>query len=206
VNWSRFERCAAGEGSALNQAAALSSFNNMYGQAHQGQHVMMNGGQAHQRSEVVGGLCVVGMMMRLLCVMRVVGLRLELRDRHAPDTPSPSRSPALNQAAALSSFNNMYGQAHQGQHVMMVCGGHDDAAAVCDESGGFATGTSGSACQTAGGLDPLATTTTSHFNSTHLQNGVPTAEDDIDESMNEHWVLLDMSWIPFVCCAMTRAW
>lgn len=34
-------------------------------------------------SEVVGGLCVVGMMMRLLCVMRVVGLRLELRDRHA---------------------------------------------------------------------------------------------------------------------------
>lgn len=34
-------------------------------------------------SKVVGRLCVVGMMVRLLCVMGVVGLRLELGDRHA---------------------------------------------------------------------------------------------------------------------------
>lgn len=33
--------------------------------------------------EVMSGLCVVGMMVRLLCVMGVVGLRLELRDLHA---------------------------------------------------------------------------------------------------------------------------
>ncbi|KAJ5823530.1 Leucine rich repeats (2 copies) [Penicillium robsamsonii] len=120
------------------------------------------------------------------------------------DTPSPSRSPALNQAAALSPFNNMYGQTHQGQHVMMNGGQahqrfgmpipkfqsqthhshhtqqphhhthHSQATHNLTHQHNFPSGA-------------LATTTTSHFTSTHLQNGIPTADDDLDESMNEHW-------------------
>lgn len=122
------------------------------------------------------------------------------------DTPSPSRSPALNQAASIAPFNNMYGQTHQGQHIMMNGGQphqrfgmpipkfqpqthhsphnqqqqhhhahHTQATHNFTHQHNFAA---------AG----LTTSTASHFASTHLQNGVPTAvDDDLDESMNEHW-------------------
>jgi CCR4-NOT transcription complex subunit 6 len=120
------------------------------------------------------------------------------------DTPSPSRSPALNQAAALSSFNNMYGQTHQGQHVMMNGGQahqrfgmpipkfqsqthHSHHTQQPHHHAHHAQATHNLTHQHNFPGGALATTTTSHFNSTHLQNGVPTAEDDLDESMNEHW-------------------
>ncbi|KAJ6099722.1 hypothetical protein N7467_001257 [Penicillium canescens] len=121
-----------------------------------------------------------------------------------PDTPSPSRSPALNPAAALGSFN-MYGQTHQGQHVMMNGGQthqrfgmqipkfqsqthHSHHAQQPHHHAHHTQATHNLTHQHNFASGALASTTTSHFTSTHLQNGVPAAvDDDMDESMNEHW-------------------
>ncbi|KAJ5505453.1 Leucine-rich repeat typical subtype [Penicillium expansum] len=120
------------------------------------------------------------------------------------DTPSPSRSPALNQAAALSPFNTMYGQTHQGQHVMMNGGQahqrfgmpipkfqsqthHSHHTQQPHHHAHHTQATHNLTHQHNFPGGALAATTTSHFTSTHLQNGGPTADDDLDESMNEHW-------------------
>ncbi|RHZ74712.1 Glucose-repressible alcohol dehydrogenase transcriptional effector [Aspergillus turcosus] len=119
------------------------------------------------------------------------------------DTPSPSRSPPLSQAAALNPFN-MYSQTHQGQHVMMNGGQahqrfgmqipkfqsqshhphhtqqphhhthHNQASHNINHQHNFSSGALASA--------------TPHFTPSHMQNGAHTnVDEDIDESMNEHW-------------------
>ncbi|KAJ9246963.1 hypothetical protein DTO207G8_8423 [Paecilomyces variotii] len=118
------------------------------------------------------------------------------------DTPSPSRSPPLGQTNGLNPYT-MYSQGHQGQHVMMNGGQahqrfgmqmpkfqhqnhhphhaqqqhhphHNQGSHTVNHQHNF----------TAAAL----ASTTPHFTPSHLQNGTPAAaEDEIDESMNEHW-------------------
>ncbi|KAI9932876.1 hypothetical protein ASPWEDRAFT_145141 [Aspergillus wentii DTO 134E9] len=125
------------------------------------------------------------------------------RLKFSHDTPSPSRSPPLTQAAALNPFT-MYSQTHQGQHVMMNGGQahqrfgmqipkfqsqnhhphhaqqphhhshHNQASHNINHQHNFSSG--------------ALATTTPHFTPSHMQNGVhATLDEDIDESMNEHW-------------------
>ncbi|KAJ5136279.1 Glucose-repressible alcohol dehydrogenase transcriptional effector [Penicillium atrosanguineum] len=118
------------------------------------------------------------------------------------ETPSPSRSPPVNQSASLNPFN-MYGQGHQGQHVMMNGGqahqrfgmqvpkfqsqNHHPHHAQQQHHHTHHTQATHTLTQhhtfSAGALS----TTTPHFTPTHLQNGAPNAVDDMDDSMNEHW-------------------
>ncbi|KAJ5168182.1 Glucose-repressible alcohol dehydrogenase transcriptional effector [Penicillium canariense] len=120
------------------------------------------------------------------------------------NTPSPSRSPPVNQSASLNPFT-MYGQSHQGQHVMMNGGqAHQrfgmqmpkfqsqnhhphHAPQPAHHHAHQPHSQHGLAHQQHFPAGALATTTP-HFTSNHLQNGAPTAgDDDIDESMNEFW-------------------
>lgn len=121
------------------------------------------------------------------------------RLKFSHDTPSPSRSPPITQAAALNPFA-MYAQTHQGQHVLVNGGqaqqrfgmqipkfqaqGHphtqqslahpSQAAHNIGHQHNFSSGALAS--------------TTPHFTPNHLQNGAQGhAEDDVDEPMNEHW-------------------
>ncbi|PLB38767.1 CCR4-Not complex 3'-5'-exoribonuclease subunit Ccr4 [Aspergillus candidus] len=123
------------------------------------------------------------------------------RLKFSHDTPSPSRSPPLAQAAALNPFA-MYGQTHQGQHVMMNGGQahqrfgmqmpkfqsqthhphpahqahhhahHNQASHAINHQHNFSSGALAAA--------------TPHFTPGHLQNGA-NVDDDLDDSMNEHW-------------------
>lgn len=121
------------------------------------------------------------------------------RLKFSHDTPSPSRSPPITQAAALNPFA-MYGQTHQGQHVMMNGGqAHQrfgmqipkfQAQAHPHTQQPLAHSTQaahsiGHQHNFSGGA--LASTTP-HFTPNHLQNGTPGhVDDDVDDAMNEHW-------------------
>ncbi|KAL2860719.1 Endonuclease/exonuclease/phosphatase [Aspergillus lucknowensis] len=125
------------------------------------------------------------------------------RLKYNHETPSPSRSPPLGQAAALNPFT-MYGQTHQGQHVIMNSsqthqrfgmqmpklqaqshhphpaqqphhhGHHNQPPQHVSHQHNFSSG--------------ALTSATPHFTPSHLQNGAHTnIDEDIDESMNEHW-------------------
>ncbi|KAL2850816.1 Endonuclease/exonuclease/phosphatase [Aspergillus pseudodeflectus] len=119
------------------------------------------------------------------------------------ETPSPSRSPPLGQAAALNPFT-MYSQTHQGQHVMMSSGQahqrfgmqmpkfqtqshhphpaqqphhhahHNQPPQHVGHQHNFSSG--------------ALTSATPHFTPSHIQNGThANLDEDLDESMNEHW-------------------
>ncbi|OJJ74697.1 hypothetical protein ASPBRDRAFT_459230 [Aspergillus brasiliensis CBS 101740] len=125
------------------------------------------------------------------------------RLKFSHDTPSPSRSPPINQAAALNPFT-MYTQTHQGQHVMMNGGQahqrfgmqipkfqsqshhphpaqqahhhahHNQASHSINHQHNFSSGALAAA--------------TPHFTPGPLQNGAHVnVDEDIDETMNEHW-------------------
>ncbi|KAB8208266.1 glucose-repressible alcohol dehydrogenase transcriptional effector [Aspergillus parasiticus] len=125
------------------------------------------------------------------------------RLKFSHDTPSPSRSPPLGQAAALNPFT-MYSQTHQGQHVLMNGGQahqrfgmqmpkfqsqshhphpaqqahhhthHNQASHNINHQHNFSSGALAAA--------------TPHFTPSHMQNGAhANVDEDIDESMNEHW-------------------
>ncbi|EPS33657.1 hypothetical protein PDE_08619 [Penicillium oxalicum 114-2] len=99
----------------------------MYGQNHQGQHVMMNGGQTHQRF-----------------TMQMPKFQTQSHPHHHAPQPTHHHT---------HQSHTQHGLAHQ-QHF---------------PAGALAT-------------------TTPHFAANHLQNGASnTGDDDIDESMNEHW-------------------
>jgi CCR4-NOT transcription complex subunit 6 len=119
------------------------------------------------------------------------------------ETPSPSRTPPLGQAAALNTFA-MYSQNHQAQHVLMSSGQahqrfgmqipkfqtqshhphpaqqphhhahHNQPPQHVGHQHNFSSGALASA--------------TPHFTPSHIQNGTHTnIDEDLDESMNEHW-------------------
>ncbi|KAJ5570053.1 uncharacterized protein N7459_009483 [Penicillium hispanicum] len=119
------------------------------------------------------------------------------------DTPSPSRSPPVNQSAALNAFA-MY-QGHQGQHVMMNGGQahqrfgmqipkfqsqshHAHHTQQAHHHAHHAQATHSTLTHQHNFSGGALATTTPHFTPTHLQNGAHTAvDDDMDDSMNEHW-------------------
>ncbi|PYH84505.1 glucose-repressible alcohol dehydrogenase transcriptional effector [Aspergillus uvarum CBS 121591] len=125
------------------------------------------------------------------------------RLKFSHETPSPSRSPPLSQAAALNPFT-MYSQTHQGQHVMINGGQthqrfgmqmpkfqsqshhphpaqqphhhahHNQASHNISHQHNFSSGALAAA--------------TPHFTPGPLQNGAHVnVEEDLDDSMNEHW-------------------
>ncbi|KAL4913387.1 Endonuclease/exonuclease/phosphatase [Aspergillus aurantiobrunneus] len=119
------------------------------------------------------------------------------------ETPSPSRSPPLGQAAALNPFT-MYSQTHQQQHVIMNGNQahrhfgmqipkfqtqshhphpaqqphhhahHNQPPQHVGHQHNFSSG--------------ALTSATPHFTPSHIQNGTHNnIDEDLDESMNEHW-------------------
>ncbi|KAL3476386.1 transcription factor [Aspergillus californicus] len=125
------------------------------------------------------------------------------RLKYNHETPSPSRSPPLGQAAALNPFT-MYSQTHQQQHVIMNGGQahqrfgmqipkyqtqshhphpaqqphhhahHNQPPHNVSHQHNFSSG--------------ALTSATPHFTPSHIQNGTHTnIDEDVDESMNEHW-------------------
>ncbi|KAE8148306.1 glucose-repressible alcohol dehydrogenase transcriptional effector [Aspergillus avenaceus] len=119
------------------------------------------------------------------------------------DTPSPSRSPPLSQAAALNPFT-MYSQTHQGQHVMMNGGQahqrfgmqipkfqaqshHPHPAQQSHHHTHHTQGSHTISHQHNFSSGALAAATP-HFTPGHMQNGAhANVDEDIDDSMNEHW-------------------
>lgn len=125
------------------------------------------------------------------------------RAKLSSDSPTPSRSPHLPPDSVSKTYN-MYSQGHQAQHAAMLNGSqahqrfamqmpkfqhqnhhphhaqqhhhthHNQAAHQLNHQPNFPGGTLAS--------------TTPHFTPSHMQNGTPgTVEDEIDDSMNEHW-------------------
>jgi CCR4-NOT transcription complex subunit 6 len=98
----------------------------------------------------------------------------------------------------------MYGQGHQGQHVMMNGGqahqrfgmqipkfqsqSHHPHHAQQSHHHAHHTQAAHNLAHHSNFSAGALSTTTPHFTPTHLQNGAPTAvDDDMDDSMNEHW-------------------
>ncbi|KAI1991986.1 Glucose-repressible alcohol dehydrogenase transcriptional effector [Ophidiomyces ophidiicola] len=118
------------------------------------------------------------------------------------DTPSPSRSPPLNQSPSHNSYA-MYSQNHQGQPVMMNGQSHQrfgmpmpkfqhpthHAHHAHQTHHPHSQSTSNLAHQHSFTAATLASTN-QHFAPAHLQNGTTAnVEDEIEEPMNEHWQL-----------------
>ncbi|CAL5874570.1 uncharacterized protein PFLUO_LOCUS8866 [Penicillium psychrofluorescens] len=114
-----------------------------------------------------------------------------------PDTPSPSRTPPQSAFA-------MYGQGHQGQHVMMNGGqghqrfgmqmpkfqsqAHHPHHAQQPHHHSHHTQAAHNLAHQHSFTGGALASTTPHFTPSHLQNGAPgTGDEDMDESMNEHW-------------------
>lgn len=118
------------------------------------------------------------------------------------DTPSPSRSPPINQSPAHNNPYNMYTQGHQGQHVMMNgAQGHQrfgmpmpkfqpqshhphHAQQAHHHPQHQNTHTIGHQHNFSAGALANATP---HFTPGHAQNGAHPVEEEIEEPMNEHW-------------------
>ncbi|KMU89487.1 CCR4 [Coccidioides immitis H538.4] len=116
------------------------------------------------------------------------------------DTPSPSRSPPLNQSPSHNSYT-MYSQGHQGQPVMMNGQSHQRFGMPMPKfqhpthhphhaqqpHHPHSQSTQNLAHQhnfSGGALSNAA----QHFTPAHLQNGTTSnVEDEIEEPMNEHW-------------------
>jgi CCR4-NOT transcription complex subunit 6 len=125
------------------------------------------------------------------------------RLKYSHDTPSPSRSPPLNQATAALNPFTMYSQTHQGQHVLMNGGqahqrfgmqipkfqsqGHHHPAQQPHHHAHHNQATHNITHQHNFSSGALAAATP-HFTPSHMQNGAhANVDEDIDESMNEHW-------------------